>query len=71
MSILSPIAPSPTALDAFLNQHEYLLKLEREAEEESTRLLNSNCSPKLLEQRGLALNGLGASGISVGLGGKS
>ena len=70
MSILSPIPPSPTALDAFLSRHEYLLKLEREAEEEQTRLLNSNCSPKLLEQRGLASNGLGVSGISVGLGGK-
>jgi DNA polymerase alpha-associated DNA helicase A len=47
------------------------LQLEREEEEEQTRLLNSNCSPKLLEQRGLALGGLGVSSISIGLGGKT
>jgi DNA polymerase alpha-associated DNA helicase A len=70
MSLLSPVPPSATVLDAFITRHEYLLQLERDAEEEQTRLLNSNCSPKLLEQRGLALNGLGVSGISVGLGGK-
>jgi DNA polymerase alpha-associated DNA helicase A len=70
MSLLHPIPPTSAVLDAFLSRHGYLLQLERDAEEEQTRLLNSNCSPKLLEQRGLALNGLGVSGISIGLGGK-
>ena len=62
--------PSRSVLEAFIGRHEHLLQLERVAEEEQTRLLNSKCSPKLLEQRGLALLGLGVGGISVGLGGK-
>lgn len=70
MSVLQPQRPSETLLGAFLDRHEYLLQLERKAEEDQTRLLNSNCSPKLLQQRGLALNGLGVSAINVGLGGK-
>lgn len=70
MSLLKPVPPNEAVLKAFLDRHEYLLTLERGAEEEQTRLLNSNCSPKLLEQRGLALNGLGVSAINVGLGGK-
>ena len=70
MSLLHPVRPSGDVLNAFIDRHEYLLQLERNAEEEQTRLLNSNCSPKLLEQRGLALNGLGVSAITVGLGGK-
>ena len=70
MSLLQPQRPSDTLLTAFLDRHEYLLQLERKAEEDQTRLLNSNCSPKLLQQRGLALNGLGVSAINVGLGGK-
>ena len=70
MSLLQPQRPSGTLLTAFLDRHEYLLQLERKAEEDQTRLLNSNCSPKLLQQRGLALNGLGVSAINVGLGGK-
>ncbi|WWC69923.1 uncharacterized protein I206_103867 [Kwoniella pini CBS 10737] len=69
--ILHPATPSRSVLEAFINRHQYLLELERKAEEEQTRLLNSKCSPKLLEQRGLALGGLGCSNISVGLGGKS
>lgn len=69
-ALLQPITPSRSVLDAFITQHQHLLQLERQAEEEQTRLLNSNCSPKLLEQRGLALGGLGVSNISVGLGGK-
>ncbi|WVR06790.1 hypothetical protein IAU60_003825 [Kwoniella sp. DSM 27419] len=66
-----PSPPSRSVLEAFISRHQYLLELERKAEEEQTRLLNSKCSPKLLEQRGLALGGLGTSSISVGLGGKS
>ncbi|WRT66637.1 uncharacterized protein IL334_003596 [Kwoniella shivajii] len=70
-TLLQPAPPSRSVLEAFINRHQYLLELERKAEEEQTRLLNSKCSPKLLEQRGLALGGLGVSVISVGLGGKS
>lgn len=63
--------PSEGDLDAFLSRHQALLQAERDEEEEQTRLLNTNCSPKLLEQKGLALSGLGVSSISVGLGGKT
>ncbi|WVN87678.1 uncharacterized protein L203_102864 [Cryptococcus depauperatus CBS 7841] len=70
-NILEPKVTTDEALSAFIKRHRQLLELERKAEEEQTRLLNSKCPPKLLEQRGLALNGLGVSGISVGLGGKS
>ncbi len=69
-TLLQPRPPSRSILEAFITRHQCLLQLERFAEEEQTRLLNSNCSPKLLEQRGLALGGLGVAGISVGLGGK-
>ncbi|WVQ99708.1 hypothetical protein IAU59_006849 [Kwoniella sp. CBS 9459] len=71
MSLRSPAPPSRATLEAFVSRHQYLLQLERKAEEEQTRLLNSNCSPRLLEQRGLALGGLGVSNISIGLGGKN
>ncbi|WVF71157.1 hypothetical protein IAT40_005955 [Kwoniella sp. CBS 6097] len=71
MSLKNPTPPSRAVLEAFVTRHQYLLQLERKAEEEQTRLLNSNCSPRLLEQRGLALGGLGVSNISVGLGGKN
>lgn len=63
--------PSEEELKAFIARHQHLLQLEHDEEEEQTRLLHSNCSPKLLEQRGLALGGLGVSSISVGLGGKT
>ncbi|EAL19401.1 hypothetical protein CNBH0940 [Cryptococcus deneoformans B-3501A] len=71
LDILQPKPTPDASVQAFLNRHKQLLELERKAEEEQTRLLNSKCSPSLLEQRGLALNGLGVSGISIGLGGKS
>ncbi|WVQ77797.1 hypothetical protein IAR50_007487 [Cryptococcus sp. DSM 104548] len=58
-------------IQQFIARHRELLTLERAAEEEQTRLLNSKCSPKLLEQRGLAINSLAVSAINVGLGGKS
>ncbi|ORX35634.1 putative DNA helicase [Kockovaella imperatae] len=69
-AVLIPSPPSTSLLTAFITRHQHLLALERAAEEEQTRLLNSNCSPKLLEQRGLALGSLGVASISVGLGGK-
>lgn len=70
LDILRPQLTPDASLQSFLNRHKQLLGLERKAEKEQTRLLNSKCSPSLLEQRGLALNGLGVSGISIGLGGK-
>lgn len=69
--LLEPKQPKRAELAAFIEKHQQLLRLERDEEEEQTRLLNSNCSPKLLEQRGLALGSLGVSSISVGLGGKT
>ena len=56
---------------AFIQRHRTLLAREREAEIERSSLLLSNCGPKLLEQKGLALGGLGVSSIRIGLGGKS
>ena len=56
---------------AFIDKHRFLLAKEREAEIERTSLLLSSCPPSLLEQRGLALGGLGVASISVGLGGKT
>jgi DNA polymerase alpha-associated DNA helicase A len=68
--LLHPTSPSASDLTAFFDRHEHLLSLERSADEEQTRLLNSNCSPRLLEQRGLTLGGLGVGSINIGLGGK-
>lgn len=65
------IGPSSDDLRAFIDGHQSLLGLERAEEEEQTRLLNTNCSHKMLEQRGLALGNLGVSSISIGLGGKT
>jgi DNA polymerase alpha-associated DNA helicase A len=56
---------------AFIARHRTLLSLEREAEIERTSLLLTNCAPRLLEQRGLALGGLGVVSAGVGLGGKT
>ncbi len=69
-AFLEPQRPTDSILEAFITRHQYLLQLERAAEEEQTRLLNSNCSPKLLERRGLALGRLAVSNVSLGLGGK-
>ncbi|KAI0795525.1 P-loop containing nucleoside triphosphate hydrolase protein [Abortiporus biennis] len=56
---------------AFIDRHRSLLLKEREAEIERTALLLSNCGPKLLEQKGLALGGLGIASMNIGLGGKT
>jgi len=69
--LLQPVRPTAQDLETFLDRHEVLLQNERDAEEEQTRSLNSNCSAKELERKGLSLGGLGVSGISVGLGGKT
>ena len=58
-------------LAAFIARQRVLLAKEREAEIDRTSLLLSNCGPKLLEQKGLALGGLSVSSINVGLGGKT
>ncbi|KAI0080422.1 P-loop containing nucleoside triphosphate hydrolase protein [Panus rudis PR-1116 ss-1] len=58
-------------LRAFIDRHRSLLAKEREAEIERTSLLLSNCGPKVLEQKGLALGGLSVSSVAVGLGGKT
>jgi len=56
---------------SFIDRHRSLLAIERNAEVERSTLLLSNCGPKLLEQKGLALLGLGVIGINIGLGGKT
>lgn len=72
MKVASPAQGGGSVeLRAFIARHQHLLQLEHDEEKEATRLLHSNCSPKLLEQRGLAIGGLGVSSISVGLGGKT
>lgn len=55
----------------FIDKHLLLLSQERDAEVERTSLVISKCGPKLLEQKGLALNGLGIASIGVGLGNKT
>ncbi|KAL6306936.1 AAA domain-containing protein [Sparassis latifolia] len=58
-------------LHTFISRHRLLLAKERDAEIERTSLLLSNCGPKLLEQKGLALGGLGIASMNIGLGGKT
>jgi len=43
-------------LSAFITRHRLLLSKERNAEVQRSSLLLSNCGPKLLEQKGLALS---------------
>jgi DNA polymerase alpha-associated DNA helicase A len=62
---------STARASAFVDRHLSLLSKERDAEVERTSLVFSKCSPKLLEQKGLALNGLGIVNIGVGLGNKT
>ncbi|KAJ6625053.1 AAA domain-containing protein [Mycena sp. CBHHK59/15] len=62
---------SDTRLSNFFARQRLLLAQERAAEIERSSLLLSNCGPKLLEQKGLALGGLGVVGVSIGLGGKT
>lgn len=62
---------SEADIRAFIDRHRDLLANERNAEIERSALLLTNCSPKLLEQKGLALGSLAVVGINVGLGGKT
>ena len=57
-------------LAVFINRQRGLLNRERDAEIEQSAPLLTNCEPKLLEQKGLAILGLGVVSIGVGLGGK-
>lgn len=57
-------------LATFINRQRDLLNRERDAEIEQSALLLTNCGPKLLEQKGLAILGLGVASINIGLGGK-
>ena len=58
-------------LQDFIDRQRILLAKEREAEIERSSLLLSSCGPKILEQKGLSLGGLGVVGMHVGLGGKT
>lgn len=60
-----------TDIRAFIDRQRILLSKEREAEVEKSSLLLSNCGPKLLEQKGHSLNGLGIASVNIGLGGKT
>ncbi|KAJ7507151.1 AAA domain-containing protein [Mycena galericulata] len=62
---------SETQLASFFARQRLLLAQERAAEVERSSLLLSNCGPKLLEQKGLSLGGLGVVGVNIGLGGKT
>lgn len=62
---------STEKVSTFIDRHLFLLSQERDSEVERTSLLFSKCGPKLLEQKGLALNGLGIASIGVGLGNKT
>ncbi|KAI0249793.1 P-loop containing nucleoside triphosphate hydrolase protein [Lactifluus subvellereus] len=62
---------SAKKVTAFIDRNLFLLSQERDAEVERTSLVFSKCGPKLLEQKGLALNGLGVASIGVGLGNKT
>ena len=62
---------STSSLTKFLERQRHLLAAERQAEIERSSLLLSNCGPRLLEQKGLALLNLGIASINIGLGGKT
>ncbi|KAL1745678.1 P-loop containing nucleoside triphosphate hydrolase protein [Schizophyllum fasciatum] len=58
-------------LSAFIDRQRQLLAAERREEIERSSLLLSNCGPRLLEKKGLALLNLGVASINIGLGGKT
>ena len=57
-------------LTAFIKRQHGLFTRGRDAEIEQSALLLTNCGPKLLEQKGLAILGVGIASINIGLGGK-
>jgi DNA polymerase alpha-associated DNA helicase A len=62
---------TPEQLEVFFERQRYLLAQERQADIDQSSLLLSNCSPKLLEKKGLALLGLSPLNVNIGLGGKT
>ena len=64
-------ASTESSLRNFITRQRTLLSRERAAEIERTSLLLTNCAPKLLEQKGLALGNLGVVSAGIGLGGKT
>jgi DNA polymerase alpha-associated DNA helicase A len=62
---------SAVELQDFIDRQRILLAKERGAEIGRASLLLSNCGPKILEQKGLSLGGLGVVGMHIGLGGKT
>jgi len=64
------MSTTPEQLEAFFARQRELLAVERQAEVEQSSLLISNCSPRLLEKKGLALLGLAVVQVSIGLAGK-
>ncbi len=62
---------SEVDIRTFIDRQRLLIAKERAAEIQRASLLLSNCAPKLLEQKGLSLGGLGIADIQIGLGGKT
>ncbi|CED83037.1 DNA helicase [Phaffia rhodozyma] len=63
--------PSSATLGQYLDRLSHLLDKELETDQARTALLSTSCSWEVLAQKGLAINGLGVSGVNIGLGGKS
>lgn len=61
---------STSGISAFIDRQISLLQQERDTEVEESNLLLSNCAPKLLEKKGLALLNLSVANVQVGLGGR-
>lgn len=61
---------STSGISAFIDSQISLLQQERDTEVEESNLLLSNCAPKLLEKKGLALLNLSVANVQVGLGGR-
>lgn len=61
---------STSGISAFIDRQISLLQQERDTEVEESNLLLSNCAPKLLEKKGLALSNLSVANVQVGLGGR-
>lgn len=68
---LNEITGNEKRLSDFFDLQLYLLKQERDAEIEQNSLLLTNCSRKLLEQRGLAVLSLSVNNTTIGIGGRT
>ncbi|KAG9226737.1 hypothetical protein CCMSSC00406_0008437 [Pleurotus cornucopiae] len=62
---------SESDIHEFVDKYKALLLQERNEEIDRSSLLLSNCGPKLLELKGLALGGLSVVEMNIGLGGKT